>query len=550
MNATQTTVAANQLLYTRVEPAYSAQGKGGFQTVYKTPSLSANEVTAIENRVQSFAPMEMSQVRYQFLRLESGSFVITHSCRIESHVEITDAERRRGAFIAHCLLISPTEFAKVQNNPFTLFANFDFIGTPTLMVENFGRATGIAPVATIAINRSYPITAATTADWKAQEISKLVALAESATNFQPQHQSIQILGEHTEVLAALALAFHLIHQQTRTFCSFDTYAENASTKPGDYWAMGRTQRQSRIMYTVNASNQRVEGQNLPSLSNADFYLGWLKVALAKQTLEAVLLKTASMQQIDEAFATQNPLLLSQIESSLYDEFTEMHQDVIINRLQEAFRQFVRPELVTSLTNHLLKHGAPLSNLQLAAQHKLDSNKAADVILIWINDAKPQLQDKEWQQLQSLAQQVGNPMLFYLASSLCKKPNHKAQKEALAHMDETKFQQVLSWLLKPIPPAEMVTAAHLPLLLNDKQLAQMTNEQLVELVRAIVEMGEMRHLSSVTQYIDRLENQNLAQVEKTIKKATAVPTQFSDVVAQQRKKLGKPKSFLQKLFRRR
>ena len=107
-------VQAHQLIYTRVEPAYSAQRKGGFQTVYQTPMLTAAEVVAIENRVQSFTPLTNGQVRYQYFPLDNGALALTHSCKITSHRAITDAEGRTGAFLAHCLIFSPEEFAKVN----------------------------------------------------------------------------------------------------------------------------------------------------------------------------------------------------------------------------------------------------------------------------------------------------------------------------------------------------------------------------------------------------------------------------------------------------
>jgi len=537
------TVTASQLLYSRVEPAYSSQRKGGFQTVYKTPSLTSADVAAIEARVQSFTPVDASQERYQFFQLASGAFVITHSCRIESHREITDAEGRMGAFIAHCLIFLQSEFTKLEYNPFALINTFSFVQDPAIMVETFGQATGVAPSIAIPIEPSFPVVAV---HWEGKELEKFLAFTEAAPTLSQEHQSVLLLGEPKESLAALILVFHLMRRQTRLLCSFDLSTDNATVKPGDYWVIGRPQRQSRFVYTVNANQHRVEEQVAQQLPESDLYLGWLKQALATQTLDAVSTKAPLIQELAITFTNKTVPLVENLDPMLYAEFAAVHQAYITQTLHAAFSQFVRPEMATILMHHALDYWPLPSNLQIAAQQKLDVHKAADLILAWIEEAKPQLNDQEWSQLQGLAQHAANPLLLYLAATLRKKTDRKAQTEALAHIDSETFHRLLPWLLDPIAPADLVTPSHLNIMLSDERLAQMTNEQMVKLVQAVIEMGSARQLDTLAVYVSLVDPNGLSQIEKNLKKLKDPTKQFVHAVQSQREKIG-PKQALWKRF---
>lgn len=535
-------INASQLLYSRVEPAYSPQRKGGFQTVYQTSSLAAADVVSIEERVQSFTPLETSQVRYQYFPLANNAFVITHSCKIESHREITDAEGRTGAFIAHCLILTQAEFAKVDYNPFAIISAFAFVQDPVAMVERFGQATGIAPAISIPIETSFPTVET---HWEGKEAEKFVLLAEAAPSLRKEQQSVQILGETAEVLSALNLLFRLIRRQTRLLCSFDVSTDNATIKAGLYWGIGRPQRQSRLAYLFHATQHRVTGQIDQPLPADDLYLHWLKQALPTQPLGTVSAKAPRMQEIGEAFASKTTPLAEDLEPALYAEFAETHQGYIIESLQSAFGQFVRPELAAILTRHALDRWQLLDNLQIAARQQLNARQAAALILAWIEESKPQLDDKEWSQLENLAQQAAHPLLLYLAVTLRKKADRKAQAEALARLDRNTFHRLLPWLLDPIAPADLVTPSHLDVLVNDKRLAQMTNTQMVDLVQAIVQVNGARHLDALAAYVNRLEQKELNQIEKSLKKVTP-PKQFVHKLQLRREQLG-PEQSLWKRF---
>lgn len=367
-------------------------------------------------------------------------------------------------------------------------------------------------------------------------MEKFLALAEAASNLSQEHQSVLLQGEPQEGLSALSLVFRLMRRQTRLLCSFDLSTDNATVKPGDYWVVGRPQRQARFVYIVNVAQHRVEGQVAP-LPEQDLYWGWLKQALATQTLDVVSTKAPLMQRIAAAFNNKTTLLLENLDPRLYTEFAAVHKEYVTQSLQAAFGQFVRPEMSAILTRHALDRWPLPSNLQIAAQQKIDERRAGALILAWIYEDKPQLNDKEWAQLQALAQQVGNAPLLYLAATFRKKPNRQTQIEALARVDSETFHQFLSWLLAPIPPADLVTPSHLKVLLSDKRLAQMTDEQLVELVKAIVNIGDAKQLDPLAVYVNRLDQKGLDQIEKSLKQQADPTKQFARAIQARREQVG-------------
>ena len=85
------TLKAAQLIYTRVEAAYSPQRRDGFQTVYRSATLSPSDIGAIEQRIQCFQPPTSAVVRRQYFTLCTGAVVLTQTRQIETHPDIIDS---------------------------------------------------------------------------------------------------------------------------------------------------------------------------------------------------------------------------------------------------------------------------------------------------------------------------------------------------------------------------------------------------------------------------------------------------------------------------
>ncbi len=227
-----------QLIYTRVEAAFSPQRKSGFQTVCHSTSLTASAVQAIEQRVQCFQ-QQADIVRWQFFRLDSGAFVLTHTCLLtRPDTTITDATGRSGAFLVHGLVLTPEQFATIDYNPWAILTAYPFQYDPQSMLEHIaqtaedGHHTQVTP-------HSLPTVIANNASATAQE---LVALARQAHDVTRKGQSLLLVGSAEAITDVLRTAFALMPRQQRSACSFDTCIDRCASRPGLYWMVGASTR--------------------------------------------------------------------------------------------------------------------------------------------------------------------------------------------------------------------------------------------------------------------------------------------------------------------
>ena len=530
------TVRAAQLIYTRVEPAYSPQMKSGFQTAYKSASLSPADVSAIEKRIQCFRPNQPTLVRHQFFTLYSGAIVLTNTIQIDSHPEIIDMTRRRGAFIAHCLVLSRMEFRKVDYNPFVILDHYHFLDDAEDMVAAFGQATGVAPLVEIEVERprhSPP------SSWSGAEALKLVALAMQGEQLIRSRQSVLLVGNDDDTHEALQMAFFLLPKSKRLVCTFDTHIDRCPTRQGVYWAVGATTRQSSSSYiVVNATERRVPSRAEDTLEGRDLYLTWLKHASSQENFNSAMDRAFTVQLLAEAFAMRSQPRLDELDRGACREFMRLHEERITQDLEIAVAKAAGRD-VAALSIHYLREAIEIPDLlSVAASQHVDPANLSAIVTDWMVEEKPNLKDKAWKALQDLARQVRDMRLLHLSATLAKKVDAKVRDEALAGMDARTFGSALDQLMDPIAPADFVTPVHLPLLLSDSRLDNMSEKQFIDLVQAIIKVGAANELSSLAKHVKLLGNRPLVKLEKIIKKHSSnVLPEFKIAVIARRQELG-------------
>jgi hypothetical protein len=535
------TLRAAQLIYSRVEPDYSPQRKSGFQTVYKSDSLTGAEVSQIEKRVQCFQPGQPNATRYQFFIIESGAIVLTHSVLIETHPEIVDRDSRGGVFVAHCLILSRADFDKVDFNPFTLLQMHNFVENAEAMVAQFGQASGVAPELKIEAERWHhpPSTS-----WSGSEAQKLATLAIQADQLIQKGQAVLLIGAAHEVTEALQIAFWFTPKHRRLACTFDTCVDRCLPRPVWYWALGATTRQSSNVYLqVHASERRVMSQVDNNLDNKDMYLVWLKQAIQRHDFGQVIKHASTTQTLAQAFAEHTQPQLKELDEAACHDFMELHAGPIRQSLEVALAQVVGKNVATVLSGYLPGQIDTLALLDMAASQRINLVELSAFIVNWLIDERPELNDGDWKKLQSLARQGQDMRLLHLAAILSKKVDAKIRDEALSEMNGRTFRQALEQLLEPIAPADLVTRAHLSTLLADQRLRGLSGQQLVDLVEAILEIDAAQQLDDLAVHVKGLENKPLAQLEKIIKKQGDLPPKFTKAVRARRAELGPPPRLL-------
>ena len=532
------TVRAAQLIYTRLEPAYSPQMKSGFQTAYKSDSLSPADVGAIEKRIQCFQPNPPTLVRRQFFTLNSGAIVLTNTIHIDSHPEIVDITRRRGAFIAHCLILSRMEFRKVDYNPFMILDHYHFLDDAEDMVAAFGQATGVAPLVEIEVERPrYSPPSA----WSGVKVRNLVLLAMRAEQLMREGRLVVLRGRDEGINEALRTVFFLAPRDKRLACTFDTHIDRCPTQQDLYWAVGTTTRQSgHSQIEVDATERRVVTPVEYTLEDKDLYLAWLNYASSQENFNSVMDQAFTVQLLAEAFAVRSQPRLDELDKEASREFMHLHGVRIMRDLELAVAKAVGREVAALLIHYLREAIEVPELLSIAASQHVDPAELSAIVTDWILEEKPDLRDGAWKALQTLARQGRNMRLLHLSATLAKKVDAKVRDEALAGMDTRTFGSALDQLMDPIAPADFVTPVHLPLLLSDSRLENMSEKQFIALVKAIIKVGAINELSSLAKHVKLLGNRPLVELEKTIDKHSSnVPPEFKIAVIARRQELGRP-----------
>lgn len=536
-------VRAEQLIYSRVEPHFSPVRKDGFQTVYKSDRLSSAEVSAIESRIQCFLPERPESIRYQFFTLDSGAIVLTGTTAIESHPEIIDKDRRKGAFIAHALVLSPKEFQKVENDPFSLMDSFPFLHDAEAMVRSFGQATGVAPHVEIDVSPSERIPVSS---WSGAEAKKLIALGLQAEVLVKSGRSVLLSGKDSEIEEALRTCLFLIPRDKRLGCSFDTCADRCPVRHGLYWAIGMPARRGGNYVEADATGRKIIHPPAGGIAIEDLYLAWLDDnATMQMDLPALMHKARTVQQLSYAFGNRIIPSWEELDEDACGEFLRLHGPGVVRNLEDAVTRVIGKNGAVPLVAYLCRVMEIRSLLGSAAAQSMEPAQLSDFAADWIVEAAPTLKDGDWKAFEDLARAGNNMRLLHLSACLRKKPDEKIRDEALIRMDENTFRKALNALINQIKPADFVTPAHMGVLLADERLSAIDDEGFVELVKGIF---EARSAGQLIPFAKRarcvVTPKALGHLEKIIKAYDhIVPLEFKEAVAMRRQELGKSSGLL-------
>lgn len=391
-----------QLIYTRVEAAYSPQRKSGYQTICRSASLSPAELTAIEQRVQCFQ-QQNNIVRRQCFRLSSGKVVLSQTTLLTSpNTTIIDSSGRTGAFIAHCLVLTATQYAELGAMPFAVFDHYPFQHEPQAMLQFIGRtADDDYHVQLEVVPPGVPARTV----WSIGEARKLVALALQAEQLSSRGQSLLMVGDETKIHAALQLAFALMPPDIRKTCSFDTCIDRCVPRAGLYWLVGALKRPSSGSYIeVDLAGQRLS--STPELSDRrDLYLSWLRsVDAATPTDSALLASAQTFQKLARAFNERSSCVGEQLDAQACADFVRRYQPLIVERLRAALRAWLAGRLLVQLVNDMIETMVRENDQELlgvAACQSITAQKLGEYMLSWINQMAPPLKDGDWKQVLAL-----------------------------------------------------------------------------------------------------------------------------------------------------
>jgi hypothetical protein len=148
-----TTLTLQQIIFTRVEAAYSPKRDSGYQIVYRSDGVSAPDADETQRLIEAFyvgtSPSQPS--RMQYVVLKSGTAMIVRTSVVETDKELMDKDGRR-VFLAHAFLLDKFSFDQLESNPFQVIDHARFMTTSgefRAAVEQYGKATGKIDAASV-----------------------------------------------------------------------------------------------------------------------------------------------------------------------------------------------------------------------------------------------------------------------------------------------------------------------------------------------------------------------------------------------------------------
>jgi PAS domain-containing protein len=530
-------IRAAQLIYTRVEPAYSAQGRGGYQTVYRTPSLPQASVNAIEQKVQCFRPSQLGATRLQFFILPGGDIALAHTGLIDSDPIIVDKDARPGVFLAHCLVINRAQFAVARDDPFAIVDSSRFVENPVEMLNRFGKATGVAPETTLEVSPTVSLPSR----WEAVEARKLVALAMQAQESMAKGQTVLLIGTQPEITEALKTVFYLTPSHQRLACTFDTWIEGCPYQKAAFWAAGSSTWVDIGRITeVNAGARRITGHVADDLDSSDLYLTWLLRNTASGRLDPILLRAQVYQDLAEAFNARREPSTQALDIGVCRELLIYHERTLAERIDVGIAHWVGKDQILPLRARLWRTLTPQEIVKYAALERIDPAELSICATDWLLADRPDLADTDRRAIQALARSAKDERLLYLVAQLAKKPEVQVREEALRRIDAAQFQHLLDLAPDPIAPAFLVVQGRpdlADLLTESPRLDAMNAPQLAELVSALCAAGFGQRLEALAKFLPNAESDQVTQIEKRIAKESMAAPTFVEALVVRRQELG-------------
>lgn len=530
-----TTLRGAQLIYSRVESEYSPQRKPGYQIVYRSPSLSADEASLIERRVQCFQPPRPSDDRLQYFLLPSGKAVISRTVQITPDPEITDRTRRLGAFLAHCVILNPAEFAAVGNNPFALFEAFPFLDDPALMVEDYVRAPSVEEPAQINVD----VVVSFESQWQEDEAFNLLSVALQAEDLVKSRRGILLVGSSEDIQEALRTAIMRLDPSRRLPCSFDTCVDRCMTQTGTYWAMGVAQRQAISGgIAIDVAARRIQ-QPASGPPTDDLYLSWLRHASSRpETSSQARAYGPTIQRLATAFAQRRRPDTRQLDYDACTAFVAFHGKRIWAEVEAAFAASLGKSLARSLCQYLQDHQEEMNFAELlagAAAQRYELNDVSESVLEWLISEHPDLKDSDWKTLGDLATGARNTPLRFLAIVSSKKVDHRARAAILESMSPSAVRELRNQLAPMVPPALFISSSHAVDVIESLP-AGLSSEELVAIVEMTLDSGAGHVLDELTPRVATLDADPVHELIKLTRKRSEVPDSFRDALEARRKQL--------------
>ncbi len=536
-------VRAKQLIYTRVEEAYSPTRKSGYQVFYVTPSVQASDVDAIVKTVGSFQPHEPGVKRWQCFFLENNNgVVISRTQIIDSHPEIIDRDRRPNVLIAHCLILSLENYDALKNNPFWAIEKFEFVSSATDMIQRYSQSESKETATIFPIPRAEDYYDGDTT-WINQAL-KLALVA--SPQFIHERKTLLLYGNHKDVYETLKTIFAYTPPSYRKNLTFDTYVRGRRIEPGKFWAVGSNERSSGYTNTIDASSRVFTNDPEPF---SDLYILWLQSHIDRNIDLEIL---PAVHEIVDAIYYKRPPNPSYLNSQALQSFMDIHQNFIWLKVLNAIKGLLGESVASKFFPNYSQTCSLEDAITIAATEAVSPKNLAPYLREWLVSLSfdlGKISQKDWDTFRKFSI-VAQDVVITLWSAVFTKDKKLFLKTAET-MTPSDYVYALMLMMNPISPIAIFIPKYLPQFVYElsNRLDQLQENEYVDIIQLIIENNAIQEIERLARFIPKLGNKELTRLEKIISSQN-LPPRFRFAMGKRRSELGQPYTFVDVVLGRR
>lgn len=534
-------IYARQLIYTRVEEAFSPTRKSGYQVFYADPNLRQNTIDSIVRKVSDFHPHLAGLKRWQcFFLGENIDVVISQTQTIDSHPEIIDKDSRPNILVAHCLILRWADYQVLRYNPFWFIERFQFISSASEMVARYNQNARVESTA------SFSILESEYSKFDSSWSDHLYDLALTAfPKFVKSKSTILLYGEHREIYDTLRTIFICVPPSYRENLTFDTYIKGKQVPAGEFWAVGSHEWRAGYGFAINTSTKTFNSKPNPA---TDLYLLWLERNY-RNTLDSVTL--AAVQEVADSFNFKTALKEDNITNYSLISFYDVHKQYIWSRVLGIIAQGLG-ESITSRFRTFIERRLPLDKLiTIASTEEFSPNELAQYVREWIVTLSMEastLTQEEWKAVKKFAVSAGDHVLTYWSAAFTH--DEKLASSTAKTLSPDEYDYILELIKRPLSPLSLYIPKYSSQFVSAilKKLEKVGEKEYVEVVERLIDSREIQALKDLSGFVHRLGNKELTQLEKIASRQN-LPAEFRSALWKRRSELGRPYTLLDRILKR-
>lgn len=517
------TVQAWQHIYSNVEKEQSPRGRGGFQTLFSSPGLTDAEVEEMEGHLLYFTS-DIEPVKRLFFTISTGKTAIAQIVSLSA----TDKYGRGGRYLAHSLVLDPTNLAHFEVDPFRVFRQFSFVDTVDKALAQGDFKTGELPQVSLDLPGRLAKEVEAAKKWSASAYKQLALLALRANQQAAARDAITMVGEASQIEEALEAAFLVLPTKLRTRCSFDTYFYRCNLVATYYWVIGLPQPPVSVKFVqVDTAARNAKGE-LPDQPESA-YERWILNAVETRQLDEIA------RQRDYAFTISEWLdgreydldLLSQASPDLITAVFKASPESV----QAALHRQVAQKIPTDLANRAAEYiFAANSGVDLYRQLRQGFEVAELLDALYASYKANNFQSPPRGEQKALGKvfTANEHKMLSLFSAYWDSPK-KALPEALKWSEEADYHQFVETALRLglVKPLRLLVTGKGNIFLD--VYAPQPTSNLPELAEALIEVEEAVCLSRLNSLVFSQSRRDLHRLNKLVEEYPETPDDFQQTI---------------------